>query len=132
MPRRVSVACGIGIQRADPMYQPGANQEVEGAIHCDWRRFVALNLQLVEQFVCADRSVVPADQLVDIAPQRREGQPPFLTQRIRETYQFGEFRRMRCIFGGPRRLHLLDQLAGSAEGITNVLLSVVSGGIVGR
>ena len=35
---------------------------------------------------------------------------------------------MRCIFGGPRRLHLLDQRAGSTEGITNVLLSVVSGG----
>jgi hypothetical protein len=37
---------------------------------------------------------------------------------------------MRCFFGGPRRLHLLDQGAGRSEGITNASLSVGSDGIV--
>lgn len=131
MSGRVPMARRIGIQRADPMYQPGAHQEIEGAVHRDRRRLLAPDLQFVEQLICADRSVMPTDQLVNIATQRSKGQAPFPTQCLGETYQLGEFRRTRCIFGGPRRLHLLDQGAGSAEGIMNVRLSVVSGGIVG-
>ncbi len=130
MPRRVSVARGIGIQRADPMYQPGAHQKIEGAIHRDRCRFVAMNLQLVEQIVGADRSVMPTDQLIDITTQWSKGKPTFPTQSIRGTHQLGELRRVRCFFGEPRQLHLLDQGAGPSEGIMNASLSVESDGIV--
>jgi len=129
--RRVPVARSIGIQRTDPMDQPGTHQEIEGAVHGDGCRVVAVHLQLVEQFICTNRSVMPTDQLVDLTTQRSKGQAPFPTQCVRETYQLGEFGRARYFFGRSRRLHLLDQGLAGPEGITNASPSVGSGGIVG-
>ena len=94
MPRRVSVARGVGIQGADPMYQPGAHQKIEGAIHRNRGCFVTMNLQFVEQLVGTDRSVMPTDQTIDITTQWSKGEPTFATQGVRETCQLGELRRM--------------------------------------
>ena len=76
------------------MYQPGAHQKIEAAIHRDRCRFVAMNLQFVEQFVGTDRSVMPTDQTIDITTQWSKGETTFATQGVRETYQLGELRRM--------------------------------------
>jgi len=70
----VNLAGGIGLQRVDAMYQPGIKQEIERAIDGYRRGIAALQLQPVEQIVCADRRGRRRDQLVHLATERREGE----------------------------------------------------------
>ena len=63
------VATDKGIQRIDAMDEPVPEEEIEGAVHCRWRRFVSVQGQLLQKIVGAHRSMIGPDQLQDPAAQ---------------------------------------------------------------
>ena len=75
-------AADIGVQRLEPVDQPGGQQERERAIDRRRRGGTAFVAQLVEQLIGADRAVVLPHELEDPPAQGGQPQPPARAHRF--------------------------------------------------